>query len=122
MLGHFNTFYTDLNRQIKINRTKRSKGQSIGLIKFRSKKSHSDYFYSNYIKLSYNPDCKANSYVKISKIGLVNFKCKNIKPEFLNGKIKFGVVKRTKLENTRFRYVLKSIKFTKNVKKTITSV
>lgn len=27
----------------KINRTKRSKGQSIGLIKFRSKKSHSDF-------------------------------------------------------------------------------
>lgn len=80
----------------KINRTKRSKGQSIGLIKFRSKKSHSDYFYINNIKLSYNSDCKSESYVKIPKIGLVNFKCKNIKPEFLNGKIKFGIVKRTK--------------------------
>ena len=47
----------------KINRTKRSKGQSIGLIKFRSKKSHSDYFYSNNIKFSYNHDCKSESYV-----------------------------------------------------------
>ena len=80
----------------KINRTKRSKGQSIGLIKFRSKKSHSDYFYINITKFSYNSDCKSESYVKIPKIGLVNFKCKNIKSEFLNGKIKFGVVKRTK--------------------------
>src|SRR5574344_570698 len=33
---------------------------------------------------------------KGQKVGLVNFKCKNIKPEFLNGKIKFGLVKRTK--------------------------
>ena len=80
----------------KINRTKRSKGQSIGLIKFRSKKSHSDYFYIGIGKLSYNSDCKSKSYVKIPKIGLVNFERKNIKPEFLNGKIKFGVVKRTK--------------------------
>lgn len=80
----------------KINRTKRSKGQKVGLIKFRSKKSHSDYFYINITKFSYNSDCKSESYVKIPKIGLVNFKCKNIKPEFLNGKIKFGVVKRTK--------------------------
>ena len=80
----------------KINRTKRSKGQKVGLIKFRSKKSHSDYFYIGIGKLSYNSDCKSESYVKIPKIGLVNFKCKNIKPEFLNGKIKFGVVKRTK--------------------------
>ena len=60
----------------KINRSKRSKGQSIGLIKFRSKKSHSDYFYSKDLKLSYNPECKSKSYVKIEKIGLVNFKCK----------------------------------------------
>src|SRR5574344_3058726 len=80
----------------KINGTKRSKGQNVGLIHFRSKKSHSDYFYTNNIKLSYDPDCKSKSYVKIPKIGLVNFKCKNIKPEFLNGKIKSGVVKRTK--------------------------
>ena len=35
----------------KINRSKRSKGQKVGLVKFRSKKSHSDYFYSNNIKL-----------------------------------------------------------------------
>ena len=80
----------------KINRTKRSKGQKVGLIRFRSKKSHSDYFYIGIGKLSYNSDCKSESYVKIPKIGLVNFKRKNIKSEFLNGKIKFGVVKRTK--------------------------
>ena len=80
----------------KINRTKRSKGQKVGLVKFRSKKSHSDYFYIGIGKLSYNSDCKSESYVKIPKIGLVNFKRKNIKSEFLNGKIKFGVVKRTK--------------------------
>ena len=79
-----------------INRSKRSKGQKVGLVKFRSKKSHSDYFYINNVKLSYNSDCKSESYVKIPKIGLVNFKCKNIKSEFLNSKIKFGVVKRTK--------------------------
>ena len=80
----------------KINRTKRSKGQNVGLVRFRSKKSHSDYFYIRIGKLSYNSDCKSESYVKIEKIGLVNFKCKNIKPEFLNGKIKHGLVKRTK--------------------------
>ena len=79
-----------------INRSKRVKGQKVGLVKFRSKKSHSDYFYTQNIKLSYNHDCKSKSYAKIPRIGLVNFKCKNIKSEFLNGKIKFGVVKRTK--------------------------
>ena len=80
----------------KINRTKRSKDQKVGLIKFRSKKAHSDYFYSNNIKLSYSSDCKSESYVKIPKIGLVNFKRKNIKSELLNGKIKSAVVKRVK--------------------------
>jgi putative transposase len=80
----------------KINGTKRSKGQSIGLIKFRSKKSHSDYFYINNVKLSYSSDCKSKSYVKIPKIGNVKFRCKNIKPEFLNGKIKSATIKRTK--------------------------
>ena len=55
-----------------------------------------NYFYTQNIKLSYNSDCKSESYVKIPKIGLVNFKCKNIKSELLNGKIKFGIVKRTK--------------------------
>ena len=79
-----------------INRSKRSKGQKVGLVKFRSKKSHSDYFYINNLNLSYNSDCKSESYVKIPKIGLVNFKRKNIKSEFLNGKIKSAVVKRTK--------------------------
>ena len=80
----------------KINRSKRSKGQKVGLVKFRSKKSHSDYFYTKDVKLSYNLDCKSKSYVYIPKIGLVNFKCKNIKSEFLNGKIKTCTVKRTK--------------------------
>ena len=80
----------------KINRSKRSNGQKVGLVKFRSKKSHSDYFYINNIKLSYNLDCKSKSYVYIPKIGLVNFKCNNIKSEFLNGKIKTCTVKRTK--------------------------
>src|SRR5574344_2371818 len=80
----------------KINGTKRSKGQNVGLIHFRSKKSHSDYFYTNNIKLSYSSDCKSKSYVKIPKIGLVNFKCKNIKSELLNGKIKSATIKRTK--------------------------
>ena len=80
----------------KINRSKRSKGQSIGLIKFKSKKSHSDYFYINNIKLSYNLSSKSNSYVYIPKTGNVKFLCKNIKSEFLNGKIKSAVVRRTK--------------------------
>ena len=79
-----------------INRSKRSKGQKVGLVKFRSKKSHSDYYYVNNIKFSYNHDCKSKSYVRIPKIGLVNFKRKNIKSELLNGKIKSAVVKRTK--------------------------
>lgn len=80
----------------KINRTKRSKGQHVGLVRFRSKKSHSDYFYTCVLKFSYNSDVKSESYVKIEKIGLVNFEHKNIKSNFLDGKIKFGVVKRTK--------------------------
>ena len=80
----------------KINRSKRSKGQHIGLVHFKSKKSHSDYFYTKDVKLSYNLDCKSKSYVYIPKIGLVKFKCKNIKSEFLNGKIKTCTVKRTK--------------------------
>ena len=80
----------------KINRSKRSNGQKVGLVKFRSKKSHSDYFYTKDVKLSYNLDCKSKSYVYIPKIGLVNFKCNNIKSEFLNGKIKTCTVKRTK--------------------------
>ena len=79
-----------------INRSKRTKGQKVGLVKFRSKKSHSDYFYTQNIKLSYNHDCKSKSYVKIPKVGKVQFRCKNIKSELLNGKIKSAVVKRTK--------------------------
>src|SRR5574344_1654012 len=63
----------------KINRTKRSKGQHVGLVHFRSKKSHSDYFYTRILKFSYNSDCKSESYIKIEKIGLVNFNRKNIK-------------------------------------------
>ena len=80
----------------KINRSKKSKGQKVGLVKFRSKKSHSDYFYINNVKLSYNHDCKSNSYVYIPKTGNVKFLCKNIKSELLNGKIKTCTVKRTK--------------------------
>ena len=80
----------------KINRSKRSNGQKVGLVRFRSKKSHSDYFYINNVKLSYNHDCKSNSYVYIPKTGNVKFLCKNIKSELLNGKIKSSVVKRTK--------------------------
>ena len=80
----------------KINRIKRSKGQHVGLVRFRSKKSHSDYFYTRVLKFSYNSDVKSESYVKIEKIGLVNFEHKNIKSNLLNGKIKFGVVKRNK--------------------------
>lgn len=79
-----------------INRSKRTKGQKVGLIRFRSKKSHSDYFYINNIKLSYNSDGKSKSYVKIPKVGKVQFRCKNIKSELLNGKIKSAVVKRSK--------------------------
>ena len=79
-----------------INRSKRTKGQQVGLIKFRSKKSHKDYFYSNDIKLSYSSDCKSESYVKIPKVGKVQFRCKNIKSELLNGKIKSATIKRTK--------------------------
>lgn len=48
------------------------------------------------MKLSYNPDCKSKSYVTIPKIGVVKFSTKFIKDEFLNGKIKSGVVSRTK--------------------------
>ena len=80
----------------KINRSKRLKGQKVGLVKFRSKKSHSDYFYTQGVKLSYNFDLQSKSYVYIPKIGNVKFLCKNIKSEFLNGKIKTCTVKRTK--------------------------
>lgn len=80
----------------KINRSKRTKGQKVGLVRFRSKKAHNDHFCGNYVKLSYNPDCKSESYVRIPKIGKVQFLCKNIKSELLNGKIKHGVVRRTK--------------------------
>lgn len=80
----------------RINRSKRSKGQSIGLIKFRSKKSHSDYFYTNNVKLSYNSDRKSESYVYIPKIGKIKFLRNDIKSKFLKGKIKSAVVRRTK--------------------------
>lgn len=80
----------------RINRSKRSKGQSIGLIKFRSKKSHSDYFYTNNVKLSYNSDCKSESYVYIPKIGKIKFLRNDIKSKLLKGKIKSAVVRRTK--------------------------
>ena len=80
----------------RINRSKRSKGQEVGLIKFRSKKSHSDYFYINNVKLSYNSDCKSESYVYIPKIGKIKFLRNDIKSKLLKGKIKSAVVRRTK--------------------------
>lgn len=80
----------------RINRSKRSNGQPIGLIKFRSKKSHSDYFYINNVKLSYNRDCKSESYVYIPKIGKIKFLRNDIKSKLLKGKIKSAVVRRTK--------------------------
>lgn len=83
----------------RINRSKRSNGQSIGLIKFRSKKSHSDYFYTNNVKLSYNSDCKSESYVYIPKIGKIKFLRNDIKSKLLKGKIKSAVVRRTKTGN-----------------------
>ena len=66
----------------KINRSKRSNGQKVGLVKFRSKKSHSDYFYINNVKLSYDLDCKSESYVCIPKIGKVQFRCKILNLNF----------------------------------------
>lgn len=80
----------------KINRNKRLKGQSVGLIHFRSKKSHKDYFYTNNVRLSFDHECKLKSYVKLPIIGKIQILNKNIKDEFLNGKIKSGVVSRTK--------------------------
>ena len=69
--GLFNKFFYKFKQTNSINRSKRSKGQQVGLIKFRSKKSHSDYFYINNIKLSYGSDCKSESYVYIPKVGKV---------------------------------------------------
>lgn len=80
----------------KINRTKRGKGQSVGLVHFRSKKAHADYFYINNVKLSFDYECKSKSYVKFPIIGKIQILNKNIKDELLNGKIKTCVVSRTK--------------------------
>lgn len=80
----------------RINRSKRLKGQEVGLIKFRSKKSHSDYFYTNNVKLSYNSDCKSQSYVHIPKIGKIKFLRNDIKSKLLKGKIKSAAVRRAK--------------------------
>ena len=57
----------------KINRSKRSKGQKVGLVKFRSKKSHSDYFYTQGVKLSYNLDCKSKILRKNTKDRISKF-------------------------------------------------
>lgn len=80
----------------KINRTKREKGLSVGLVHFRSKKSHADYFYINNVKLSFDHECKSKSYVKLPIIGKIQILNKNIKDELLKGKIKTCVVSRTK--------------------------
>ena len=80
----------------KINRKKRSKGQSVGLRRFKCKKDHNDSYPSLITGISYDPDDVSKSYVKIPKIGKVHFKCKNIKPEILKGKIKNGTISRTK--------------------------
>lgn len=80
----------------KINRAKRGKGQSVGLVHFRSKKAHKDYFYTNNVKLSFDHDDKSKSYVKLPIIGKIQILNKNIKDELLKGKIKTCVVSRTK--------------------------
>ena len=80
----------------KINRAKRGKGQSVGLVHFRSKKSHADYFYINNVKLSFDHECKSKSFVKFPIIGKIQILNKNIKDELLKGKIKTCVVSRTK--------------------------
>ena len=80
----------------KINRKKRAKGQSVGLRRFKSKKEHNDSYVSLITGISYDPDDVSKSYVKIPKIGKVHFKCKNIKPEFLKGRVINGTISRTK--------------------------
>lgn len=80
----------------KINRKKRAKGQSVGLRRFKSKKEHNDSYVSLITGISYDSDDVSKSYVKIPKIGKVHFKCKNIKPEFLKGRVINGTISRTK--------------------------
>lgn len=80
----------------KINRKKRSKGQSVGLRRFKSKKDHNDSYVSLITGISYDTDDASKSYVKIPKMGKVQFKCKNIKTEFLKGRVINGTISRTK--------------------------
>ena len=80
----------------KINRKKRSKGQSVGLRRFKSKKDHNDSYLSLITGISYDPDDASKPYVKIPKIGKVHFKCKSIKPDFLKGRVIDGTIRRTK--------------------------
>lgn len=80
----------------KINRKKRSKGQSVGLRRFKCKKDHNDSYVSLITGISYDPDDASKSYIKIPKMGKVKFKCKNIKPEFLKGRVINGTISRTK--------------------------
>ena len=80
----------------KINRKKRSKGQSVGLRRFKSKKDHNDSYLSLITGISYDPDDVSKPYVKIPKIGKVHFKCKSIKPDFLKGRVIDGTIRRTK--------------------------
>lgn len=80
----------------KTNRKKRSKGQSVGLRRFKCKKDHNDSYLSLITGISYDPDDASKSYVKIPKMGKVHFKCKSIKPEFLKGRVINGTISRTK--------------------------
>lgn len=83
----------------KINRKKRAKGQSVGLRRFKSKKEHNDSYVSLITGISFDSDDVSKSYVKIPKVGKVHFKCKNIKPEFLKGRVINGTISRTKTGN-----------------------
>lgn len=80
----------------KTNRKKRSKGQSVGLRRFKCKKDHNDSYVTLITGISYDPDDVPKSYIKIPKMGKVQFKCKNIKPEFLKGRVINGTISRTK--------------------------
>lgn len=80
----------------KTNRKKRSKGQSVGLRRFKCKKDHNDSYVSLITGISYDPDDAPKSYIKIPKMGKVHFKCKNIKPEILKGRVINGTISRTK--------------------------
>ena len=91
-----NSIVFNFTKTNKINRKKRLKGQSVGLRRFKCKKDHNDSYVSLITGISYDPDDTSKSYVKIPKIGKVKFKCKNIKPEFLKGRVINGTISRTR--------------------------